>query len=55
MEKVTSRFSLQGDGDAFDLSAEDRLRVGTVVGNGDLLKWNLSKLKLAGLSPYRLS
>lgn len=34
MEKVTSRFSLQGDGDAFDLSAEDRLRVGTVVGNG---------------------
>lgn len=27
MEKVIPRFSLKGNGDAFDLSAEDRLGV----------------------------
>lgn len=54
MEKVTPRFSLQGNGDAFDLSAEGRLR-GPLCGrkcHEDLLKWNLSMLKLTRLNPY---
>lgn len=43
----------KGNGDAFDLSVEYRLWVGTKRHNSPL-KWNLSLLKLSGLDPHGL-